>query len=146
MRRLVAVVVTLAVVWPAAAHAAGPFDKYEQAAAAYFGGAVPDCPGGYRYHWWAGVENNPFDIPTAVAYAGECEMWFDWGWWREQGRIGRCAIYVHEYAHLLGYEHDPVEVDGDPVDRVYVKLNRREPKQCVALVRRFVRPRPDRAP
>lgn len=91
--------------------ASSPYmERYERVATSYWGG-VPDC-GQVEYLW---PEEDPFGNEDALAYAevGGCRMWLVY--WeplkgmavdRSYAYALNCAIFTHEWGHLLGFEHD----------------------------------------
>lgn len=102
--------------------------KYERAAKREFG--PHHCQPEYL---WYDDSTDPFsDIEkrlhfqaAAWAEVGGCRIWIDYPHWRSQTRESRCGIFVHEYLHLLGYDH------GTRAERrVWGRFERRFPRAC----------------
>ena len=93
--------------------------KYEQAAIDLWGSA-PDCPT-VEYIW---VEADPWGEHGVRGRAADCRMWLmDWDrlkgdrWARREGFAWNCFLVVHEWGHLLGYDHDVIEPRHPEIER-----------------------------
>jgi hypothetical protein len=93
--------------------------KYEQAAIGLWGRA-PDCPT-VEYIW---LEDDPWGEDGVRGRAAACRMWLmDWDrlkgdrWARQEGFAWNCFLVLHEWGHLLGYDHDVIEPRHREIDR-----------------------------
>lgn len=76
----------------------GPFAHYEQKAIKIWG-AAPYCPGGIEYSWF---HDSPGNDTGATAL--DCHMRINIEFWARMMRGGRCQVFAHEWAHLLGWD------------------------------------------
>jgi hypothetical protein len=93
--------------------------KYEQAAIGLWGSA-PDCPA-VEYIW---LEADPWGEDGVRGRAADCRMWLmDWDrlkgdrWARREGFAWNCFLVLHEWGHLLGYDHDVIEPRHPEIER-----------------------------
>jgi hypothetical protein len=93
--------------------------KYEQAAIGLWGSA-PDCPA-VEYIW---LEADPWGEDGVRGRAANCRMWLmDWDrlkgdrWARREGFAWNCFLVLHEWGHLLGYDHDVIEPRHPEIER-----------------------------
>jgi hypothetical protein len=118
------ITIALLVVMAAPAQAWQPSEnaymhKYEQAAIGLWGRA-PDCPT-VEYIW---LEDDPWGEDGVRGRAAACRMWLmDWDrlkgdrWARREGFAWNCFLVLHEWGHLLGYDHDAIEPRHREIDR-----------------------------
>lgn len=110
MRVILILLMALALIAPATAEAGlkARIDKAQAAAVAYWDKA-PNCP-------VRTVHTEPLMNAGAAMEAGNCTIYIAPGWWALQRPYYQklCSVYVHEWGHLLGYEHT-----DDPADVMY---------------------------
>jgi hypothetical protein len=97
---LLVLAATLTFPYPALANPG--FAKYEHVATSLYG--APDCPQGIEKQWY--LEDDPV-FGSAVGWGGGCQIFLDWEYWMSVAKPIRCAIFGHEWLHLLGYDHGP---------------------------------------
>lgn len=77
--------------------------KYERAALSYWHES-PVCGGEVAYYWWSAPRP---DARLGEAVPNECRAGFDRPQWTAAGHfVWRCALYLHEWAHMIGYGLD----------------------------------------
>ena len=90
-------------------------DSYEKLATDFWGvSAKPGCETygiQIEYTWqeeqlsWMG---KPMDRSiVAMADIGGCHMWIKTDWWFSVPKMWRCTVFLHEWGHLLGFQHSP---------------------------------------
>ena len=98
-RTLLALLVLLAM--PATASAAFP-ESYERLALGYWK-AAPQCSTGVEYTWVDDFSGSTTIIGAAVI--GGCRMWLKTPFWFAASKSVRCALFLHEWGHLIGMQH-----------------------------------------
>jgi hypothetical protein len=115
--------------------------KYEQAAIELWG-SVPDCPT-VEYIW---LEADPWGEHGVRGRAADCRMWLmDWDrlkgdrWARREGFAWNCFLVLHEWGHLLGYDHDVIEPRHPEIERYCAREAERQYRRL--LHHHTIRPR-----
>jgi hypothetical protein len=146
--RVALITIALLAVLAAPAQAWQPSDnaymhKYEEAAIGLWGSA-PDCLT-VEYIW---LEADPWGEHGVRGRAADCRMWLmDWDrlkgdrWARREGFAWNCFLVLHEWGHLLGYDHDVIQPRHAEIERYCAREADRQyhPHGDFALTRLAVR-------
>ena len=110
---------------------------YMAIAHAYWGGPIPTCVenGVTVVPAHAILYNDPDPSVAARSMQPGCEIGLDRGHWRTMRPAEACMIVVHEWGHLLGYQHS-----HDPLD-LMAETPIVAPRRCAALGHRAPRAR-----
>ena len=112
-----ALAAAIALALAAPAQAGWPRAERAKAVAVNYWGQTPaQCP--HVYAMRADTLMNPG--AAAEADHNACSIYFLRGWWALSPRASFarfCSVYVHEWGHLLGYQHtdEPGVMNGDHV-------------------------------